>query len=332
MSKKLSIASVALLVLCLCYAFSSSRSTSKAQDLKTVNIKAEDYPLAYQNKEPVKIVGLYLGTTLLKSGEDFQADKDWLRDLRIMVKNVSDQPIRQVILWLDLPMNDLPFTDPKFQIKRIEIPYGRGYWTMRTPDAKVPEVLLAPGKMAMFGYDTNNPNAYSHLTKHLGKDHEHSLPRKGSISLGAVVFEDVDKGWSLTKYVQRIGVDWHVDPSKTHLNPALPPKRSGSNKSRAAMLKASFAAGKPSPQCWTNPPSGQQATQEFCSLGLGVPPPVADCVGCKYTKPILNEVESGWYRVRGSFQCYHTALGVINTADPCACCQENVWTLHFQVC
>jgi hypothetical protein len=31
---------------------------SRTQDLQTVNIRVEDYPHAFQNKEPVKIVGL----------------------------------------------------------------------------------------------------------------------------------------------------------------------------------------------------------------------------------------------------------------------------------
>jgi len=85
MSKKLSATGLIALAFCLCSAFAwKSRA---GQDQRTINIKIEDFPQAYQNKEPVKIIGLYLGTDPIKSGEDFQADKDWLRDLRVMVTN-----------------------------------------------------------------------------------------------------------------------------------------------------------------------------------------------------------------------------------------------------
>src|SRR5215510_16468717 len=111
MLKKLSATGLVAISLCLCCAFSLKPKVAQ----QPVNIKIKDYPNAFQNKEPVKIIGLYLGTTLLKSGEDFYADKDWLGDLRLMVKNVSDQSIREIILHLDLPTDD-----PKDGFMRID--------------------------------------------------------------------------------------------------------------------------------------------------------------------------------------------------------------------
>ena len=194
LSKKLSAVGLITLALCFCCAFSLKLKVAQ----QPVNIKIEDYPNALQNKEPVKIIGLYLGTTPIKSGEDFQADKDWLRDLRFMVKNVSDQPIREIILNLDVKTDDTSVDG-----RRIEIHYGRGYLYSREPSDKVPEVLLAPGQLATFGYNTNNPKAYS-------------PPGKGVIFLGTVVFEDIDKGWYAPPYAARCGTSWCADPDKPY--------------------------------------------------------------------------------------------------------------------
>jgi hypothetical protein len=315
MFKKGSIA-VSACVIGLCCGFGFRLAESRTQDLQTVNITAEDYPKAFQNKEPVKIVGLYLGTTPVKSGEDFQAGKDWLRDLRIMVKNVSDQSIREIILYLDLPTND-----PKVGVRRIEIQYGRGYFTSRAPDTTVPDVLLPPRELATIYYDFDSPNSYAHLMTHLSQDHHYSLPSKGSLFLGAVVFEDIDKGWYAPNYVLRSEGGWARDPSKlysiggTQRQTGLWKKKDG-----AAMMKASFASGKPLPQSWDYPdPPNNLTTQEICTL----------CPTCKYSKPMLNEVAGGYQRFQGSAQCYHTVFGSINLSDPCACCQALVWQLSF---
>jgi len=226
MSKKLSAVGLITIALCFYCAFSFVPSRA-AEENRTVNIKIEDYPNAFQNKEPVKIIGLYHGTTLLRSGEDFQADKDWLRDLRFMVKNVSDQSIRSIILSLDLAEDNLPVGDPARRVRRIDIHYGRGYLYTREPDTRVPDALLKPGEVASFGYNLKN-------------DHHHSLPNKGVIFLGAVVFEDIDKGWYAPTYAVRCGRSWCADPDK--------PYRVGQVRKGATMLKASFVSKQPQDQ------------------------------------------------------------------------------------
>src|SRR4030095_6326490 len=122
---KLSAIGPVALALCFCITFPALPKTTKAQDgpqnQRLINIKIEDFPQAFQNKEPVRIIALSLGTMPLKSGEDFRADKDWLRDLRIMVKNVSDQSIRSIILSLDLAEDNLPAGDPAHRVRRIDI-------------------------------------------------------------------------------------------------------------------------------------------------------------------------------------------------------------------
>lgn len=301
--RKLSIATLAFFAFCLCCGFTFLFARSSHSQTETRNIKIEDWPQAYQNKEPVKILGLYLGTTQLKSGEDFQADKDWLRDLRLMVKNVSDQPIRQITLWLDLPMNNLPISDPNFQQRRIEIHYGRGYWTTRTPVESVPELLLAPGETATFGYNTNNSGSFDHLVSHLSKDHNHDfLPSKGWVSLGAVVFENIDTGWTMTRYVIRRGNEWVGDPAKVHLNGGRQQSRNTGTTKSNGLLKA-FIGGKPASTCYDIPSYPDPlSTQEFCTV----------CPDCKYIKPIIVTKTPAFYRVQSSFPCYHTVLGVID--------------------
>jgi hypothetical protein len=229
---------ISLLCICCGFALKPAKSKPRAQDLQTINIKAEDYPQAFQNKEPVKIIGLYLGDMLIKSGEDVQAGKHWLRDLRVLVKNVSDQSIRQVILELDLPTNE-----SGSEGMRLKMHFGRDYFYSQTPDAKVPDVLVRPGEMATVSYNRNDSDLYQRLQDSL-KGHHHSIPNKATLFLGAVVFEDTEKGWVAPAYSIRCGLSWCSDPSK-------PYKRIASRQSRierAAMLKSLVASGKP-PRC-----------------------------------------------------------------------------------
>jgi hypothetical protein len=152
-----------------------------------------------------------------------------------MVKNVSDQSIREIILHLDLPTDD-----PKVGDRRIDIHYGRGYLYTREPDTRVPDVLLKPGEIASFSYNTNNPKAYDFLIGHLKNDHLYSLPTRGTVFLGAVVFEDIDKGWYAPTYAVRCGTSWCGDPDK--------PYRMGQVRKGATMLKASFVSKQPQEQ------------------------------------------------------------------------------------
>jgi hypothetical protein len=283
----------------------------RAQKSETINIKIEDYPQAYHNREPVKIIGLYLGTTLIKSGEDVQTGRDWLRDLRVMVKNVSDQPIRQLILYLDLPVSE-----PDADVRRIEIPCGRDYWYLREPSDKVPEILLEPGAVISFGYNTNNPKAYSVLAAHLQHEHK-SLPSRGSVSLASVVFEDTDKGWYRMRYVMRTSEGWVFDPSKAHLNGGREKISRSSGGARA--LRVSL---RPLPQCWDNTSPLFDATT------------CVNCPSCKYQKPSLEEVSTGWQRHKVSKTCFNTIGGAIDPNSPCdpPCCQGEVWDLSFSSC
>ncbi|HKQ75841.1 MAG TPA: hypothetical protein VJ810_19245 [Blastocatellia bacterium] len=185
--------------------------TINAQDQRPINIKIEDFPQAYQNKEPVKIIGLYLGTTMLQSGEDFQADKDWLRNLRVMVKNVSDQPIREIIFNLDTKTDG-----PDGEIKRFHIHYGPSYWFRLGPVTKGAEEPLAPGALATISRNTDDTKAYEWTRSQLASS------RHFQISLDSVVFDDIDKGWYGTTYVMRSEKGWTRDPSKAHLNGGPP--------------------------------------------------------------------------------------------------------------
>lgn len=246
MFRKISVVTVSLLMLVVCFtlAFLSKKPAAKAQETKTHNIRIEDYPLAYQKKEPVKIIGLYLGTDPLESGKDFQANKDWVRNLGFRIKNVSDQSIREVILDLELPTHEgvkdwirnlgiriknvsdqpirevilnLDLPNSTRTIERIEIRYGRDYWYLREPDKRIPEILLRPGETTIVSYDFNFKDSPDLLRSFLSLLNR-PLPNRGYVALETVVFEDTDKGWSRRNYMMRNGTGWIGDPEKAHLN------------------------------------------------------------------------------------------------------------------
>jgi hypothetical protein len=289
------------------------------------NIRIEDFKEAFQDKEPIKITGLYMGSKEVKSGEDFPAGEHWLPELRVMIKNVSTETIKQVVLNLDLPTGD-----ERIGIRRVEMRYGRDYFNSRTPfDDQAPDVALAPGAVAMFGFNQNKPDLYERFIKHIHNQHQATLPARGRISLGVVVFEDIDKGWSAPGFAIRTANGWAADPAR----PYLFKKQARANGS-ATMLKASYV---PSPQCWKIPEYPQPlSTPVLCTDGTVVPPAtmpaIPECVGCAYGKPILNGDTEGWNRVQMSDTCYHTIGGNINTSDPCPCCQLRVWHPDFTLC
>lgn len=292
--------------------------TLKTQQTRTWNIKIEDFPIAYENKEPVKITGLHLGRQRIAG--DFQAGDDWLNSMRFTVKNVSDQPIREVVLWLDLSLKDARLSDSDPDILRIEIKYGRDYWTRRDPDPGVPEIVIQPGQEVAFTYNSNYADSYVKLADQI----HYPLPSNGHIALGAVVFDNADQGWTSTRYVVRNTPDtWSVDPARRHLN------GNGGEKNRRQATpdgaRGFMPKGRIIPVCYNTPTSGDISTQQVCS----------PCSNCKYLRPNLVRSDFGFPRQLMSAICYHTVLGVIDSNDRCKladesiCSQPNVYGLNF---
>jgi hypothetical protein len=233
---------------------------SKAQETSAHNIRIEDYPHAFQNKEPVKIIGLYLGNEPIESGTDFQANKDWIRDLRIQIKNVSDQPIKEVILNFDFPVGIDP-DDYTPRLERVEIRYGRNYWY--SPglfvNTKIPEILIEPGETAMVSYEFNFSNDPDLLAKNLPLIYRKELPNRGYIYLSTVVFGDTNKAWYMRRYVMRDDLNrWISDPSKSHMDGRTSQIQIKKNKGNGFL-----ASGRAPASCWDN--DMPLVSQEVCS-------------------------------------------------------------------
>jgi hypothetical protein len=211
MSRKIPIISLITLLALLSCSFTISGHRAQGSQAG-VNIKVWDH----RGKEPVKIVDLYLGGQLLKSGEDFQAGKDWLGGLTVRVKNVSDQPVKEVILFLEM---DTGTKGPHgLQLdKRVRIPYGRSYYYSRNANVGQ-DIVIPPGGTAMISYNSNLIQAL--------RDGSYTLPNRGKIFVATVVFGDLDHGWTGGTYISRDPTGrWAVDQSKVSLNLRPDPKR-----------------------------------------------------------------------------------------------------------
>src|SRR5262245_58782997 len=65
-----------------------------------------------EKTSPIKISSVDLYGQEIISDQPFQASDDWLRDLKFMVQNVSDKPINQIMLRLEIPINGQNFVYP----------------------------------------------------------------------------------------------------------------------------------------------------------------------------------------------------------------------------
>ena len=184
-----------------------------AQDV-TVNIKVEDFRQAFLNQEPIKIVGLYIGRQEIKSGADVLANVDWLRDFRVVVKNVSDQVIKEISLNLELPTGDEQIGD-----RLIGFHWGRDYYFnpegARAADNKQPDLLLLPGESTSIALPLGFYDALKDHPAH-GDDHSYTIPNKGQIALQYAVSEDGDHCWNAPRYYVRVDGKWQRDPKKPY--------------------------------------------------------------------------------------------------------------------
>jgi len=238
-----------------------------AQDV-TVNIKVEDFRQAFLNQEPIKIVGLYIGRQEIKSGADVLANVDWLHDFRVVVKNVSDQGIKEISVNLELPTGDEQIGD-----RLIGFHWGRDYYFnlegTKAGGYTQPDLLLLPGESTSIALTASY---YDALKDHLAHGHESSytIPNKGQISLQYAVSEDGDHCWNAPRYYVRVDGKWQRDPKKPY------------NLVRQASLQrlvrkvGTNAYGSPI-TCWDT----NTSTQPWCT----------NCSSCKYPKETISAAD-----------------------------------------
>jgi len=205
MFKRVVVISFAVLVLWTCHAFTPSLK-SKAQEGETRNLTIYDLPKVYEGKEPVKILKAYLGSTEIESGKDFQAPDDWTKNLNFLVKNVTDQTIKEIILIFDIAKDGHSLHGPDSEGIRIHIPWGWDYWYMKDPDPQVPERHLGPGQTALVDLGPY-------------REMKGMNPKIVEVYLDGVVFDDTTKAWRGARYLKKNeNWGWDLDPEKAHLN------------------------------------------------------------------------------------------------------------------
>jgi len=202
MFKRVVVISLAVLVLWTC----SPSLKSKAQEGETRNLTILDLPKVYEGKEPVKIIGAYLDSKEIESGKDFQAGDNWTKDLNFLVKNVTDQTIKEIILTFDI-VEGRPLHEQDSPRTRLQIFWGREYFYSKNPYTKNPERHLGPGQTALIDLGPY-------------REMKGMNPKIVEVYLDAVVFDDTTKAWFLGRYLKREedGSRWGLDPERAHLN------------------------------------------------------------------------------------------------------------------
>lgn len=255
----------------------------------TVNIEAKDIPKSFLNQEPIKIVGLYIGQKRIDSGIDVLANADWLRDFRVVVKNVSDQGIKEINLYLTFPTGDETIGDRLFDLH-----WGRLYFRdpegARAADNSIPDTVLLPGESTSI---TLPPGFYDAIKEHLAHGHEKSyiIPNKGMVRLDTAVFEDGDHAWHAPRFYVRSGNKWQSDPNRPYNLVRPDSKLQGLVKKVGA-----------------NTPSSRTTCYDY--VGVVEPSPwCSSCSSCKYPKHDLQIVSppQAWKRKLDSYVCYQVA-------------------------
>lgn len=292
-----------------------------AQDV-TVNIEAQDVVQSFLNQEPIKIVGLYIGQNRIKSGEDVLANVDWLRDFRVVVKNVSDRGIKEISLNLELPTDDETIGD-----RIIQLHWGRDYFMnpegAKAADNKMPDSLVLAGESTSLALP---PNFYDVLKDHLahGHDKSYTIPNKGTLQLQIAVFEDGDHAWYAPRYYARVDGKWERDPKRPY-NLIVRP----SSKLQGLVKKVGTNAYGSPITCWDT--STIVTPSPWCTA----------CPTCKYAKEDIfaKDPPESWQRKLDSYTCMQVAnispnYPIIVPYQPCVpeCCQSAYKVDFTQFC
>jgi hypothetical protein len=128
-------------------------------------------------KEPVEITIEHRGQPV-KANEEFEGDADWVKNLKLRLKNTSDKTITYLLLDLDFP-ETVPSTA---RVAQRQIAFGRG------PDnqATRPALRLRPGETMELRLDTEYDGIRALVTRALPVE----SVSKMVVRLHQVMFDD----------------------------------------------------------------------------------------------------------------------------------------------
>lgn len=94
--------------------------------------KGENGKLIPSTIKALEIVEIKLGDKLISLGQPFSASDDWLKNLTIKMKNISDKPIYSIMITFSLPEAQYKeFSLPEAQYKDVIMGKSLDYWRMR---------------------------------------------------------------------------------------------------------------------------------------------------------------------------------------------------------
>jgi hypothetical protein len=147
-----------------------------------------------RNTNPIQIVEVSANSKTIKLNEEFASDKNWLKDLRIRLKNSAKKNIRYVEVWLNFPETVTSGSEMSYRSELGNSP--------SKPDGGAP-LLLAPGEEVTVQL---NDEAYQGLIRFLDNRVELNELRMVELEIRFVVFEDL-AGW-------QTGIYFRQDPNK----------------------------------------------------------------------------------------------------------------------
>jgi hypothetical protein len=175
-----------------------------AQDADLVLLKN---PMNRLTLPPIVIEKIATGEQVITPGKKFSAPDDWLKHLKVTVRNQSDRMILSVEVSLTFPQ----YPDGQRRPRQRTLSRGKYYRSSPNP-LHGEELNLMPGETIELGISEDQ---YEDLIQYYGW-----LPRtalSGIIVAPYIVIFDRDQGWYQDHYVKRDSAEpatWNVEEGK----------------------------------------------------------------------------------------------------------------------
>lgn len=151
--------------------------------------------------EPVKITKLKVKGASRSFGQNFIDDDDWLRDLTLKIKNISNKPIVYLEISIDFPR---PEKQPPDQSPPFQSSLGYGYYSvLNSPLPLDTPRPLMPNESAELKLTDANYDSLMATLKHLNYP---AVLKEIELTISTVIFND-DTGW-------RLGTPTRRDPNR----------------------------------------------------------------------------------------------------------------------
>lgn len=249
---------------------------------------------------PIQIETIKVNGKEVSRGKAFQHNENWLKDLSLVIKNISKSPIAGFSVGIHFAHDN----EGKPYLPIVEVKAGKQYTFSR--DGVGPDLNLQPGQT----YEVAVPFEWWESHRY-HRSHHSGLPEtilRRALLVPEYAGFDHDNIWLRGAYMHR-----DPDDEKTFLMDERQHKKITELLNRPTIRKAGF--NRPIPGC--------SVTDEIKAVACIQP----GCTNCSVAKVVPKNQSPGFNVITVSRECERVVGGQL---VPCGCCQ-NVTELNYNV-